>query len=266
MPAWDSGGDFGVKLATIAPTNAAANRPTINGVYILFDGTSGEPRCVLDAAALTVRRTAAASALACDVLSKPNARSMLMIGTGRLARQLILAHCAVRPINEVRIWGRTPARASDVAEEICRKTDINCFCVADVEIGAKDADIISSATFASSPVLRGEWVSSGTHIDLVGAFKPTMCEADVNLIGKADQVFVDTFDGARHEAGELIQAAEIGKFSFDDIAGDLHDIARAGESLRIASNAITIYKSVGMSLQDLAAAKLCVKKFPRLKT
>jgi len=202
MPAWNEEGDFGIKLATIAPSNVAHGIPTLHGVYVLFSGATGVPRAVLDAGALTARRTAAASALASRYLSRPESGTLLVIGTGRVARQLIAAHCSVRPIEEVRIWGRDPENAKDAAEHANRETGVRSVCVPDIESGAAGADIISSATPAEEPLLRGAWVGPGTHVDLVGAYKPTMREADNELIAKADQVFVDTMDGARDEAGE----------------------------------------------------------------
>ncbi len=234
MPAWNPTGSFGVKLASIAPSNAAIGRPTLHGVYVLFAHDTGIPLAVLDAGSLTARRTAAASALASRCLSRSDSATLLMIGTGRVARQLIAAHCSVRPISEVRIWGRNERHASG-------------------------ADIISSATPAEAPLLHGRWVGPGTHVDLVGAYKPEMCEADPELIALAGQVFIDTLEGARDEAGDLIQAAEKGVFSFDDIAGDMYRMASADASLREDPDEVTLFKSVGAALQDLAAAELCVR-------
>lgn len=261
MPAWNSDGDFGTKLASIAPSNAALGLPTLHGVYVLFAGASGKPRAVFDAGVLTARRTAAASALASRCLSREDAKILFVIGTGRVATQLIAAHCAVRPIEEVRIWGRNAKSASTLASQAARDVGASCISVADIQAGAKGADIISSATPSESPLLKGEWLDAGTHVDLVGAYKPTMCEADTALIARASQVFVDTLDGAQDEAGELIQAQQAGVFSFDDVAGDMFAMASANSSLRKARDEITLFKSVGTALQDLAAAELCVGNY-----
>lgn len=263
MPAWNRDGDFGIKLASIAPSNAALGNPTLHGVYVLFSGATGIPLAILDAGALTARRTAAASALASRYLSRAESKTLLMIGTGRVARQLIAAHCAVRPIEEVRIWGRTAAHAQDAADEGGRETGVRCVCVPDVETGASGADIISSATPATRPLLRGAWVGPGTHVDLVGAYTPAMCEADTDVIGKAGQVFVDTMEGAQAEAGDLIQAEKAGVFSFDEVAGDMYRMASQDATLRNDSDEITLFKSVGTALQDLGAAKLCVQSDQR---
>lgn len=259
MPAWNQEGDFGIKLATIAPSNAALGHPTLHGAYVLFSGATGIPLAVLDAGSLTARRTAAASALASRYLSRPDSKTLLMIGTGRVARQLVAAHCSVRPIEEVRIWGRDAAHAEDAAEQSRRETGVRCISVRDIATGASGADIISSATPAEKPLLRGEWVGRGVHVDLVGAYKPTMCEADPELIGKADQVFVDTMEGARDEAGDLIQAVQAGVFSFDEVAGDMYCMSSQELCLRNHPDEITLFKSVGTALQDLAAAQLCLR-------
>ena len=129
----------------------------------------------------------------------------------------------------------------------------------DVESGAVGADVISSATPAESPLLRGEWVGPGTHVDLVGAYTPSMCEADTGLIAKADQVFVDTLDGAKDEAGDLLRAIEAGVFSVDAIAGDMHGLSSGDTSVRRSAEEITLFKSVGTALEDLAAAQLCLR-------
>jgi len=259
MPAWNQKGDFGIKLAAVAPSNAALGYPTLHGVYVLFSGATGIPSAILDAGALTARRTAAASALASRYLSREDSEKLLIIGTGRVARQLIAAHCSVRPINEVRIWGRNVTHAKNVADEAGREIGVRCVCVPDVETGASGADIISSATPSEEPLLLGDWVGPGTHVDLVGAYKPAMCEADTELIGKAGQVFIDTVEGAKDEAGDLIQAVQAGKFSFDEVAGDMYQMSSGDVSLRKNANEITLFKSVGSALQDLAAAQLCVQ-------
>ena len=259
MPAWDEEGDFGIKLATVARSNAALGLPTLHGLFVLFAGETGVPRAILDAGALTARRTAAASALASRYLSRTDSKALLVIGTGRVARQLAAAHCSVRPIEEVRIWGRNAVSAKEAANEVNRDTGIRCVTVPDVETGAAGADVITSATPVEVPLLHGDWVGPGTHVDLVGAYKPAMCEADTDLIAKADQVFVDTLDGAKDEAGELIQAVEAGVFSFEDVAGDMYSLSSLDTSARNNADEITLFKSVGTALEDLAAAQLCLR-------
>jgi ornithine cyclodeaminase len=259
MPAWMTDGDFGVKLAIIAPSNAEFGVPRLASSYVVFCGKTGLPKAVLDAGALTARRTAAASALASRYLSREDSKTLLVIGTGRAAGNLVPAHATVRPISEVRIWGRNRANAEAAAAAARDETGLDCVVVDDIESGAKGADIITIATLAQSPLLRAAWVEPGTHIDLVGAFKPEMCEVDAETVAKADKVYVDTMEGAMDEAGDLIQAVDAGSFSFDDVAGDLYAVSSGDTLLRERADEITIYKSVGVALQDLAAAQLCLR-------
>ena len=259
MPAWTGAGNFGVKLTTISPANAAFGQPTINGLYVLFSSKTGIPIALFDAGVLTARRTAAASAFASRCLSRTDSATLLMIGTGRLARQLIAAHCSVRPIEEVRIWGRTEEKARDLAKNVSQDIGVDCRVVPDIESSAPDADIISTATRSDTPLLCGCWVSPGTHIDLVGAYTPDMREADTALVNKADRIFVDTMDGATSEAGELIQAAFDSDFTFEDITGDMYMLSSQEGDFRSHREEITVYKSVGTALQGLAAAQLCVR-------
>ena len=259
MPAWNRAGSFGVKLASIAPSNAATGQPTLHGVYVLFAADTGVPLAVLDAGSLTARRTAAASALASQCLSRAASSTLLVIGTGRVARQLIAAHCSVRPITEVRVWGRNPERAEEAIAEINDQVDADCHVVESIEKGAQGADIVSSAIPTEEPLLYGHFVGPGTHVDLVGAYTPAMCEADPEVIALAGQVFIDTMEGATTEAGDLLQAAEIGAFSFDDVAGDMYRMAAADGSLRNNTDEVTVFKSVGAALEDLAAAELCMR-------
>ncbi|MDJ0908000.1 MAG: ornithine cyclodeaminase family protein [Woeseiaceae bacterium] len=257
MPAWNPAGSFGVKLASISPSNAAIGKPTLHGVYVLFAKDTGVPMAVLDAGSLTARRTAAASALASQCLSRAASSTLLIIGTGRVARQLIAAHCSVRPITEVRIWGRDAQHAEEAIEAIRDQVDADCRAVSSIEEGAAGADIVSSAIPTEKPLLRGHYLGPGTHVDLVGAYTPAMCEADPELIAMAGQVFIDTMEGALSEAGDLLQAAEMGVFDFDDIAGDMYRMASSESSLRRDTDEITVFKSVGAALEDLAAAELC---------
>ncbi len=259
MPAWNASGSFGVKLASIAPSNAGLGLPTLHGVYVIFSADTGAPMAVLDAGSLTARRTAAASALAADVLARPDSETLFVIGTGRVARQLIMAHCTVRPIRNVRVWGRNPQRVTEAIEEVRQEIDADCRAAASIEDGAAGADIVSSAIPTEEPLLHGRFVGPGTHVDLVGAYTPAMCEADAELIAMAGQVFVDTMGGAVTEAGDLIQAAEHGVFAFENVAGDLCRIASAEDSLRSNTEQVTVFKSVGAALEDLAAAELCLR-------
>ncbi len=262
MPAWgdDSAGPrhAGGKIVTVYPDNPARNLPTIMGVYLLLDGRTGEPTALIDGPSLTARRTAAASALAARYLARPDAERLLMIGTGKLAPYLIEAHASVRPICNVLIWGRDRGKA----ERLAAKLDRPNFRVAatdDLPAAAARAHIVSCATSSHEPLLRGDWLGPGVHIDLVGAYRPDMREADDETIRKA-RIFVDTRAGATREAGDIVQPLEAGLIVEDDIAGDLVDLCRGERDGRRFYDQITLFKSVGASLEDLAAARLAAMR------
>jgi len=257
MPSWNNTGHFGVKLATINAENASRGMPTINGIYVLFDSLTSTPVATFDAATLTARRTAAASAYAASKLARDNASSMLMVGTGRLSRALIEAHAKVRNITTIRVWGRSPNKAADVAswarEHVARDADP----VTDLAAACNEADIISAATLSKEALISGDNLKHGTHVDLVGAYAPHMRESDAAVFGRASQVFVDTFDGAEEEAGDLLQAIDEGALCMDDVTGDLYALAASDHLVRSAADEITVFKSVGTGLEDLAAAAQC---------
>ena len=258
MPAWQVGDRMGVKIATVFPDNGIRGLPAVYASYVLMSAKTGVPIAVLDGSELTLRRTAAASALAADYLARTDARTLLMVGTGNLAPFLIAAHATVRPIENVVIWGRRKEAAEDLAGRLA--TSAQTVTVAnDLQEAVKEAEVISCATLATEPLIHGEWLSAGQHLDLVGAFRPDMREADTAALTKSS-VYVDTRAGALAEAGEVIQAQQSGEFSADDIVGELRELCRGDVSGR-EGDETTLFKSVGTALEDLAAATLAVKNF-----
>ncbi len=262
MPAWSPGLGVGVKLVTVYPDNHTLNLPSIHGLYVLMEGASGRPQAVLDAGELTARRTAAASALASRFLSRPDSRTLLMVGTGRLSQYLPLAHAHVRPIERVLVWGRSPAKAQESAAAL-QAQGVNAEPVTVLEDACAQADIISCATLSKTSLLRGEWLRPGTHVDLVGAFTPQMREADDQVFLRAASVWCDTTAGGLAEAGDLIQALASGALARDRIRGELADLCRVGAPAARADADITVFKSVGAALEDLAAARLCLDRLSR---
>jgi ornithine cyclodeaminase/alanine dehydrogenase-like protein (mu-crystallin family) len=260
MPCWtdfkaqghSDRGYQGVKLVAVTPDNAERDKPSIMGVYVLFSGVTGEPLAMIDGQALTLWRTADASALASSYLSRSDSSRLLMVGAGALAPFLIRAHAAVRPITEVLVWNRTLESAERVAKSVAEH-GMSVSATEDLAEAAKGADIISCATLAQDSVLKGEWLQPGTHVDLVGAYRPTMREADDTCIRRA-RVFVDTRDGALNEAGDIIQAIDSGAMTAADISGDLFQLSRGEQPGRIQYNQITLFKSTGTALEDLAGA------------
>jgi ornithine cyclodeaminase len=229
------------------------------GIYVLLDGKNGSPLALIDGPTLTVKRTAAASALASSYLSRPDAERLLMVGTGALAPQLIVAHAAVRPICNVLVWGRTPEKAQRLAKRMNRR-DFRVDWTDDLETAARGAHIISCATLSKEPLIRGEWLQPGQHLDLVGAFRPDMRETDDAVMRRA-RVFVDTRAGATKEGGDIAQAVAAGALSLDDIAGDLFELTRGERSGRRYYDQVTLFKSVGTALEDLAAAQLVCERY-----
>lgn len=258
MPAWTKGGAdgafAGVKVVSVYPGNSARGLASILGTYILMNGATGAPLAVIDGQALTLWRTAAASALAASYLARDDARRLVMVGAGALAPYLIEAHASVRPLTEILIWNRSAARAEHLAEELQSRA----YAVAatrDIEAAVRDADIVSCATLSAEPLIKGEWLKPGAHLDLVGGFTPKRRECDDEAVRRA-RIFVDTRAGALKEAGDIVQPLAAGIIGEGDIAGDLFDLCRGAVSGRGSGEEITLFKSVGTALEDLAAAML----------
>lgn len=205
----------------------------------------------MDGSELTRRRTAAASALAARELARADAETLLVVGTGKLAPMVIEAHAAVRPIKRVRLWGRHPEKAERLAADYADRFETAA--VTELESAAREADLISCVTLSSEPLIHGAWLSPGTHLDLIGAFRPTMRETDSDCL-KRSEVFVDTYAGAKGEAGDILQAIDEGAFDIGDIRADLAELLTGQRPGRSSDEAITLFKSVGASLEDLAAA------------
>lgn len=258
MPAWRAGEALGVKIVTVFPDNARRALPSVYGTYLLLDAATGAPVAVLDGTALTLRRTAAASALAASYLAREDSAVHLMVGTGALAPYLVAAHRAVRPIRETRIWGRDPAKAEALAARLTA-AGTAATATPDLAEAVAAADITTCATLSSEPLVRGAWLGPGAHLDLVGSYRPEMRESDDDAIYRA-RVFVDT-EAALHEAGDIVQPLRSGALAPDRIEGDLFDLARGTCNGRRDADEITLFKSVGTALEDLAAARLAVGRF-----
>ena len=258
MPAFDGQGRGAIKLATVFPDNRDKALPTIQAALLVFSET-GAPIAVLDGAMVTRLRTGAASALASTYLSRADSAHLLVIGTGALAPYMALAHATVRPIRRVTVAGRREERSRETAGEIRSLLGGN------IEVGiataladaVPTADIICCATSSARPVLAGKWLRPGTFIDLVGGFSPARREADDEVVLRS-RLFVDTFEGALAEAGDLLQPLERGLIGRERIEGELSDLVSGRATGRRAADEIILFKSVGSAIEDLAAAKLIV--------
>lgn len=257
MPAW-SRDSLGLKLVTVMPGNARRNVATVQATYLLLDRTTGQARALLDGEALTLRRTAAASALAARYLARPDARSLLVVGTGHLAPWMVRAHCALRPtLDRILIWGRNAQARAELTRSL-NAEGISAQSCSDLHAAVRSADIVTCVTTSTAPLVPGRWLQPGTHLDLVGGFKPDMREVDDDAVAMA-RVFVDTYAGALSEAGDLVQPINNGRITRAHIVAELAELARGGKSARLASTDITLFKSVGTALEDLAAAEMVLQ-------
>lgn len=257
MPAWRAGAALGVKCVTVFPGNTARGLASVLGLYLLLDAATGRPRAVLDGVTLTLRRTAAASALAARFLARPDARRLVLVGAGALSAHLARAHATVRPIDEVTIWNRTPERAEAVARQLTGE-GLRTRAAPDLEAAVRAADIVSCATMSATPVVHGAWLRPGAHLDLVGGYTPAMRETDDDAIRRA-RVYVDTRAGAGKEAGDIVQPLRSGVLGEAAILGDLFELARGQAAGRRSAEEITLFKSVGTAIEDLAAAELAAE-------
>ena len=257
MPAWSNPDDpkqyLGVKIVTIVPGNMARNLPGLVSTYILYDAVTGQQLAIMDGNTITGRRTAATSALAARMLARPESATLLVIGAGRIGSLLPDAYRTVLPIEQVMIWDINADGASALASKLT-VAGIPATAVTDLEAAVRHADIVTSATLATEPLLKGAWIRPGTHVDLIGGFTPQMRESDDDAIRRAS-VYVDTIE-ALHEAGDLTQPIADGVISRDHVRGTLAQLSRHEVEARISNDQITCFKAVGSGLADLVAARM----------
>ena len=255
LVAWAPGDTIAVKLVGVFPGNLSRSppEPSVQGLVVLFDGATGAPTFAGDGAALTFRKTAADSALGADLLARPDAKTLLVVGAGGLSSHVALAHTAVRPsIKEVLIWNRTAARAAAVAEDL-RLPGVSVRAVEDLDAAVVEADIISCVTMATAPLVKGALLKPGAHVDLIGAYLPEMREADDDVVRRST-IFVDTrsnWDGS----GDIRQPLEAGLITRESVAADLFDLCTGRHPGRTSPDEITMYKNCGGAHLDLFTAR-----------
>ncbi|MEP6721298.1 MAG: ornithine cyclodeaminase family protein [Variovorax sp.] len=258
MPAWSDAGYLGIKTINIFPGNSARGLPGLHASYVLYDARTGVPLAQMDGNEITAHRTAAAAALGASFLAREDAANLLVLGTGRIAKLLPVAHASVRPIREVHVWNHRPEGARALAAE-WRAAGWNAHAVADepdaLALAVRAADIVSCATLATAPLVRGEWLTPGTHLDLIGSFTPAMKEADPACFGHGARVFVDT-DEALLKAGDLLDAIAAGTLAATDVQATLAQLCRGAREGRSSGGERTVFKAVGTALEDLTAATL----------
>ncbi len=250
MPAWNARVVL-LKLVTVMPEAAA----TVQATVLVLDRASGEPLALLDGEALTLRRTAAASALAARHLARADAQRLLIVGSGRLAGWMARAHAALRPgLAHIAVWSRRPEAAQALARELADE-GLPVEHTIDLQAAVRAAHIVCCATTSTTPLVRGDWLVPGMHLDLVGGFRRDMREADDAAVQRA-RVVVDSYAGALAEAGDLTQPLANGAIARSHILAELAELLREGRGGRAHVGDITLFKSVGTALEDLAAAQL----------
>jgi ornithine cyclodeaminase len=253
--AWVTGLGVGLKAVTVFPDNPWRQPPlpSVQGEVLVFDEETGAAEALVDGAAVTAWKTAGDSALGADILARPDARTLLMVGAGAMAESLVRAHLAVRPgIETVRLWNRTIERAralADRLDDLGRTVSL----ALDLQAAVGQADVISCATMATEPIVAGAWLKPGCHLDLVGAYLPTMREADDEALRRG-RIFVDCLETAVDPIGELADPIRREVIGARDIVGDLYDLV-AGRGGRMSADEITIFKNGGGAHLDLMVAR-----------
>jgi alanine dehydrogenase len=243
----------GVKVISVSPNNEGTEYDSHQGAVLLFDTEHGCLRAIVDATSITAIRTAAVSALATKLLARPDAGDLAILGSGTQARSHLEAMLLVREIRRVRVWSRTPAHARAFAEQASRQHGIEVEAAAGVQEAVRGADLICTVTSAREPVLFGEWISPGTHVNAVGTSLPTARELDTAAVVKA-RLFVDRLESALNEAGEFLFPKREGAIGDEHIVGEIGDILLGKVSGRRSPDEITLFKSLGLAIEDLAAA------------
>lgn len=254
MPAWNDDGYLGVKVINIFPNNSSQGLPGLHATYTLYSATTGVPLAQLDGDVITTFRTACASALGASFLARDDAQTLLVVGSGRVASRVPDAMRAVRPIRKVLVWNVRHDSAQRLAQTL-RQQGFDAQAVTDLEAAARQADIISCATLSEQPLVRGEWLQPGAHLDLIGSFKPTMRETDAACFDAGKAVYVDTME-APTKSGDLLAAFDAGTLRREDIRGTLEDLCRGTAPGRTDAAQITVFKGVGSALEDLTTAQL----------
>ncbi|MDQ3250592.1 MAG: ornithine cyclodeaminase [Chloroflexota bacterium] len=256
MPAFVGGepGTLTIKIVTVYSENERRfGLPTIQGMLLLYDARNGRLLAMMDAEYLTAVRTGAASGVATKYLARPDAATLLLFGAGALAPQQVAAVCAVRPIRRVLVITKTGEKDAQFCREMASSLGIEVESTRDVHLATHQADIICTATNSSEPLFDGNWLKPGTHINAVGAYTSTMREVDATTLQRS-RVFVDYHAAAQAEAGDLLIPIANQEWTYDQVAGELGAVINGDSVGRTHANEITLFKSVGLALQDAVTA------------
>lgn len=250
-------GHAGAKLITIVPENSIEGDPVIQGLYALFDLGNGKPIAIMDAAELTSRRTAAISALAADRLATTDARRLLLVGSGNLIPYYAEAMMTIRGFDRIELWARNPVKAEAAIVRIRSRIEHSAVNVAgNLEDASRNADVICCLTSATAPLICGDWLKQGAHLDCAGGYRPDMREADDTAFARA-RIFVDDRAAALSDAGDILHPISTGAITPSSICGDILDLACG--STRQSADEITLFKSVGTAVADLYSARIALE-------
>jgi ornithine cyclodeaminase/alanine dehydrogenase-like protein (mu-crystallin family) len=259
MPAWGPGHDLTSKIFTLFPNNREKGLSTIYATIFVFDSSNGQLKAIVDGTEVTRRRTACMSALAADYLARKDSKHLLVCGAGALAPHAVLAHATVRPIECIEVWARREEAANSVVQSLRGQcADIELSVTTDLREACRRADIVTSLTSSPDPIVFGEWISPGTHLDFVGSHDPERRECD-DEAARISKIYTDVMETAMREAGDILIPLKNGVITKSQIIGDLSDLTRRLVNGRTNDEEITLFKSTGSSLADLAAAELVVK-------
>lgn len=251
--AWIDGLGFGVKSVSVMPHNAEAGVSTIDGAMLVFEDVHGRLEAIVDSDLVTEWKTAGDSVLGAKLLARKDCRRLLIVGAGVVAETLVRAYCEIFPdLESIDVWGRSASKAEAFAAKMAAR-GFPVGHAPDLPDACLKADIVSAATMAKEPVIRGEWIAPGTHVDLIGAFKADMREADDGLLQKG-RVFVDCIETTVDHIGELMIPLADGTILREDVLGDLYDLV-PGRVGRLSDDDITIFKNGGGAHLDLMTAK-----------
>jgi ornithine cyclodeaminase len=249
----DGEGVFGAKLVTVFPGNQGTAFDSHQGAVLIFDNEHGGVAALLDGTAITSVRTAAVSGVATRALARENASTLAILGSGVQAHWHLRAMCAVRPIKTLRVWSRNPNNARAFVDYARREHGLDATASSTGADAVRDADIICAATSANEPVLFGEWLSPGTHINAVGTSQPNAREVDSATVVRS-RLYVDRRESALKEPGDLLAPLKAGEITPDHIVGEIGEVLVGRASGRRGPNEITLFKSLGLAIEDLAAS------------
>ena len=253
-------GCYGIKLVSLFPGNPARGLSSHRGAMVLFEAETGEATAMMDASLLTAVRTAAASGVATRALARPNCETLAIVGYGEQAEHHLDAMAEVRPIRRVTVAGRSADKAAAFCERAAsRHAGLTFSSTTDIEAAVRDADLVCTVTASPVPVLKGDWLAPGCHVNVVGSSIPSMREVDDRFVERAS-IWVDYLPSTLAQAGEIVDMIAAGRFSADAIRAEIGNVLAGKAPGRASSDEITAYRSLGIAAQDLAAAQFVVNR------